>query len=213
MIIFVVICVAVGGGAVFYMWKNNADDLKVESGKTLDSSAYTIPKNKQADVKTKLDILEENLKKGHEFEKFIVPLFNKEYFKLKVWQGDKKADNGVYADSNRDPDMLFCYKPKYGREHHFAVECKWRKGFTEGKVKWAHEYQINRYMEYQQENRLKVFVIIGIGGTPNNPEEVYVVRLDHISDYPFLYNTYLQKYKRKTTTARFFYDPVNKVLG
>jgi len=46
-----------------------------------------------------------NSKYGCDFKKFIVQKFDKKYFKIKQWAGDKYVD-GVYADTNLDPDIL-----------------------------------------------------------------------------------------------------------
>jgi len=44
--------------------------------------------------------------------------------------------NGRYAESNKDPDIVFRLNTKNG-QHYFAVECKWRSNFYQGKVEIA----------------------------------------------------------------------------
>src|SRR5689334_417135 len=138
--------------------------------------------------------------KGHAFEDFIVTLFNKRKFRLLEWRSDKKASNGVYPLSNTLPDLEFGYsKGKYPKR--FAVECKWRKQFYNNKLDWADEIQIENYNQYQSQNGITVFVAIGIGGTPSNPEQLFITPLDHIKKYPEVFRSRLIK---------FIMDPLQK---
>ena len=61
------------------------------------------------------------------------------------------------------------------------MECKWREKFRDGKIEWADEDQIDRYINFQSSRNNTVFVVIGVGGQPGSPEKVYVTPLDEIS--------------------------------
>jgi len=46
--------------------------------------------------------------------------------------------------------------------------------------------QFTRYQKYQQEKHIPVYVVIGFGGEPNDPEMIYCIPLSEIK-YPQLY--------------------------
>ncbi|TMI65369.1 MAG: hypothetical protein E6H07_05460 [Bacteroidetes bacterium] len=136
----------------------------------------------------------DSFEKGFHFENYMVTLFNKRKFRLLEWRGDKIASNGVSPLSNSWPDLVFASLGK--KKFHFAVECKWRKQFFEGGTDWADRYKIDSYLEYQRDKNMRVYVAIGVGGTASNPEKLFVTPLDHISMYPFVYQSRLIPFKK-----------------
>jgi hypothetical protein len=48
------------------------------------------------------------------------------------------------------------------------------KSFNDGKIKWARHKQIANYLDYQKQKTIPVFIAIGIGGEPYNPEKLFV---------------------------------------
>jgi hypothetical protein len=132
-------------------------------------------------VKNKINADESQ--KGYDFEKFIVERFDGTYFTLLEWRSDK-FHNGKFPISNTLPDLEYEFKSNRHKIK-FAVECKWRKSFFEYKIEWAKSYQIVNYKNYEAASGIKVFVVIGIGGLPENPESIYIVPLDRISDSIF----------------------------
>lgn len=140
--------------------------------------------------------------KGLAFENFITELFDKEYFTIMEWRSDK-VHKGAYAVSNFYPDMEWRYKHK-GTEVYFAIECKWRKGFgVDNRIQWAKDYQLKNYKDYHKERKLKVFVLIGVGGEASNPEELYVIPLEEI-DSVYLSREEMVRYKRYKASKMFF---------
>lgn len=136
----------------------------------------------------------DNFEKGHLFENFIVTLFNKNKYRLTVWRSDKKASNGVFPESNSYPDLEF---RTIGRgSYSFAVECKWRAGFYNGQIFWATTEQQFTYSKYSRENRIPVFVAIGVGGTPDNPEKLFVTPLQNFKNFENVYENELIPYSR-----------------
>lgn len=133
--------------------------------------------------------------KGHAFEDFIVTLFNRRKFRLLEWRSDKKASNGVYPLSCSYPDLEFIYS-KGKLKHRFAVECKWRKQFFNGKITWADEKQIDAYKDFQYQRAISVYVAIGIGGTPSNPQQLFITPLDHIKMFPDVFRSRLIPYTK-----------------
>lgn len=157
-------------------------------------------------------ILSEQKKKGDDFENYIVTLFNQgsNRFSLKEWRSDKKADNGMYALSNHNPDLEFEFMDGY-RAYPFAIECKWRAKFQGGSLCWAKPYQIENYLNYQKKKRIPVFVAIGLGGDPSSPDQLFVVPLNEIKMYPNVFESYLMRFKRNTSHS-FYYNPRQKML-
>ena len=147
--------------------------------------------------------LSESFQKGHDFEDYIITLFNERKFKLIEWRSDKTASNGVYPESCMFPDLEFVFIGK--RRYKFAIECKWRERFKEGKIKWAYSKQIENYLNYQSERNIPVFIAIGIGGQANNPEKLFVTPLNQMKMYTEVYETDLIPYKRNPK-HRFFYN-------
>ena len=134
--------------------------------------------------------------KGLLFEDYIVTLFNRRKFRLIEWRSDKLASNGVRPESCTWPDLVFASLGR--RKKYFAIECKWRKQFFDGGINWADRFQIENYLRYQQETNMQVFIAIGIGGHPFNPEHLFVTPLDHICTYPFVYRSRLISFKRES---------------
>ena len=91
---------------------------------------------------------------GFEFEKYVVKKFNKKYFSLKEWRGDK-YEAGIYAESSKNPDFEIELLGK--TSWRFAVECKWRRTFVKREVDegidWANEEQIQNYRRFSADKR------------------------------------------------------------
>jgi hypothetical protein len=131
--------------------------------------------------------------KGLAFEKFVVGRFNKAYFTLKQWQGDK-FHNGRFAEANQHPDLLWEFALK-GEKHAFAVECKWKAQLPE-EHDWAESRQIENYRQFASEIQVPVFVTLGFGGTPSEPESVYILPLERLTNSQ-VKKSYLEDFKRQ----------------
>lgn len=145
------------------------------------------------------DIQDDNKKKGHDFEKFIVQKFNKNIFTIKDWAGDKYV-NGVYAETSQHPDMkIELKKEKIG----FAVECKWnQKLYNDGfQIK---EEQFSRYKRFEETENIPVFMAVGIGGTPSCPDQLYIIPLKVMGNN-FIQFDDLFNYRKKVNGNFTFY--------
>lgn len=144
----------------------------------------------------------DGFEKGRLFEEYIIRLFNEKHFKLMEWRKSEKICDGVFSLNHSYPDLelVFGYK-----RHRFAVECKWRKEFIDGRINWATSYQIRSYEDFQKQNGIPVLIAIGIGGEASNPEKLFVTPLCNISLYTDVYECDLITYKRKPT-RKFFYN-------
>lgn len=114
-----------------------------------------------SDTESETELVDHNKKQGDDFEKFVVQKFNKKYYRIKEWAGDKYV-NGVYAETTTQPDILIEKETK-NESAEFWVECKWRKN-TNGKgVQFASEEQLNdtRITKYQERSRFLLHLELG----------------------------------------------------
>ena len=156
-----------------------------------------------APTPTKYPAPSPNHEKGLDFEKWAICHVNPKYWKLEQWQGDK-YHNGQYPESNRNPDLVYTVKVG-GQEQRVALECKWRKAYRNEGIDWATKEQIDIYNRFQTDNGARVFALIGVGGSPSAPEEVYIVPLRSLK-YPFALKEYLERYRAESTSGKFYYD-------
>ena len=120
----------------------------------------------------------EDVLKGREFEDYILELFNlhdDNAFVLKEWQGDKTLGD-ICPESNRHPDFVFDYQGKG-----FAVECKWREKLSPNMEKDLFPAdKIAIYQQFSIERNIPVFIVLGVGGEPSNPELLYIIPLQEV---------------------------------
>jgi len=70
------------------------------------------------------EIIDQDKKKGDDFEKFIIKKFNQKFYTIKQWASDKYVD-GIYSEENLQPDIVAEFN--YGEYSKLvAVECKYR---------------------------------------------------------------------------------------
>jgi hypothetical protein len=92
-----------------------------------------------------------------------------------------------------------------GKEKKFAVECKWRSNYFKNEIVWAKQYQINTYRAFAERENIPVFLILGVGNTPGNPIDVYIVPLSELRG-EVVTKSELYPYKRKDNNKKFFFD-------
>lgn len=153
----------------------------------------------------------DNKAKGAAFEKYVVQHFSRKYFSLQEWRSDKYVD-GIYAVSNHFPDLevVFDFKSKSIKQS-FAIECKWRQNFYHNGIEWAKDYQVKNYQDYATKLNIPVFVVIGLGGTPDKPQEVFIVPLAKMNSSTIT-KTELTNYKKENPETAFFWDYEKNVL-
>ena len=114
--------------------------------------------------------------KGREFENYVVDLFdipNNKNLTLKEWRGDKSLP-GIYPESNSAPDFVFEYDGKQ-----FAVECKWRSHLPKDIEKeLLPAERMASFQQFSTERQMPVYLLLGIGGLPNDPDNLYFSCID-----------------------------------
>ena len=129
----------------------------------------------ESDTESETEVINYNKKQGDDFEKFVVQKFNRKYYKVKEWAGDKYV-KGVYAETTQQPDILFEKNVKEGISE-FWVECKWKQASKSSGVQFCSEEQFNRYKVYEKVKNIPVFIALGTGGKGISPKNFYVVPL------------------------------------
>jgi len=140
--------------------------------------------------------------KGYLFEQWVVLQFHAAGFRLHEWRSDKKV-NGVFPISSTKPDLMVERSDKKTREF-FAVECKWRNQIGET-WKWTNSKKISQYEEYGDKVRAKVFVAIGIGGSPFNPSNNYLMPLSAMEKKQYINQDFMNKYPWPASADLFNY--------
>lgn len=119
----------------------------------------------------------EDVMKGREFEEFVLELLDVKSGKLllKEWRGDKTMGD-VFPKNNSYPDFLI---EEVETKHNVAIECKWRKFLNHSAMMdlFSPE-QLTAYQEFSEERDLPVFIFLGIGGEPCEPEDIYIIPLE-----------------------------------
>ena len=146
----------------------------------------------------------DNFDKGYQFEAYVAGLFSKPYFQPKNWRKSQLFDKSSLPLDHWNPDLEMELVFTSSRKYSFAVECKWRMEFRDGKIKWAEKHQIVAYQNFQNQVRIPVFVAIGIGGFPDNAEKLFLTPLNSISTHSEVYESELIPYQRKTS-SKFYY--------
>ncbi|MEO5682779.1 MAG: hypothetical protein ABIQ88_09055 [Chitinophagaceae bacterium] len=148
--------------------------------------------------------------KGHEFEKFIVSRFNPAYFTLLHWQNEKQSGN-VCPLSNHDPHLVYQFNLQ-DKTHMFSIECKFREKDYRNKFTWAEPYQLRNYKRFQEQTKMPLFVVIGLGGLPSKPTNMYLIPFNDIEDTTTLKLTRIMDNERTNTATHFFFDPLSGML-
>lgn len=155
--------------------------------------------------------LPDEVLKGREFEDFILELFDlneTKAYSLLEWRSDKSTGD-VSPLSNGYPDFVLEYKN--GKKNiKFSVECKWRSNIPIRIAKPLIEpEQLDRYKEYSIEKGQEVYIILGVGGEPSMPEELYLIPLDSLQET--LSNpSMLRRFKREVVDKWFSIEEFDK---
>lgn len=178
-------------------------------GKNADATIAQIRKElEESEEDRETELIDSNQKAGLDFEKFVVQKFDRKYFDIRNWAGDKFVE-GRYADTTTQPDIQLSLKLR-GDSYPFAVECKWRSVPKGDFVRFANDGQLERYKAFGQQENYPVFIVLGIGGKPSDPAELYIIPLHDLSK-PILHRAILGKYRKKVDSDFFFDQELNRL--
>lgn len=120
----------------------------------------------------------EAFQKGEDFENFIrANLFRKEHFTVVERTHNYDINKDDFVESTLKPDFKF-RSLKTGKE--FSIEAKWRQSLFNNSLKWSYPKQFERYHSYAKDSPL--YIVIGFGGSPSNPDKIFLERIDKIDD-------------------------------
>ena len=153
--------------------------------------------------------MNDELLKGREFEDYVLELLDVQHnnkLVLKEWRGDKSLP-GVYPENNSAPDFVFEYDSMT-----FAIECKWRSHKPKDIEKeLLPADRLATFQQYTAERHMPIYMLLGIGGLPNDPECISIVclskpvtpqRITRCLVHPSLALDTLFTKLRKTTTTK-----------
>lgn len=162
----------------------------------------------ESEEESETELIDVNSKAGYDFEKFVVQKFDKKYFVIRNWAGDKFVE-GRYADTTTQPDIQLSLKLR-GDSYPFAVECKWRSEPKGDFIHFANDGQLERYKTFAKQENCPVFIALGIGGKPSSPAELYILPILELNK-PVLHKAGIGKYRKKVDSD-FFFDQDEGIL-
>jgi hypothetical protein len=123
----------------------------------------------------------DNLVKGRLFELFAATIWDGDYrTEIDDWTPDKGFNENIYIKSNGNPDFVVSFMDS---SNVVAVECKFRSRFNKAIfVSFAEEDVINRYKKYEAEKNITVFILLGVGGLAEQPENLYLLTLSELDE-------------------------------
>ena len=137
---------------------------------------------------------------GLRFEDYVEDLFSKKYFSVAEKTHSTETNKERYVESSMNPDFVFRYIPS---GEMFAVECKYRSRLNGGMLNWTNPKQLKRYQKFSQERKMPVFIVIGLGGDDDAPDEMFNIPLEE-AKYPKLYPSVLNRFSRPPDKSFFW---------
>lgn len=124
----------------------------------------------------------EDLLKGREFEELVLELLDVKNGRLvlKEWRGDKTLGK-VTPESNRLPDLIV---KDTESDRRVAIECKWRQTLkTESAQELFEPERIELFERFSRRRKMPVVFLIGVGGEPSEPLDIYIVPLAAVTEH------------------------------
>jgi hypothetical protein len=129
--------------------------------------------------------------KGKEFERFVESMFPSRDFE--VLQRSQ-------PEGSKLPDL---YIRDRKTTQKFWVEAKWRANLFDDKFKLCEKDRLESYRDFQKGvSPETVFMVLGLGGQPSTPDEVYYLPLDEVK-HPSLFKSVLRGRKHEHASFRY----------
>lgn len=132
------------------------------------------------------------------FEAFVITLFDPLYFQYK-----RPKQERVYAGNPRvsqaAPDLIFEFRQNE-TEVRFAILCRYYKYVAKNEVQITSS-EIRRGLEHFEQD-LDLYYILGFGGTPDDPKELYFVPATEVKG-DYITRAALRRYSK---SGMFFYN-------
>lgn len=197
---------ALGAGAIFFFFSRKKKKPFINNEPRQEKEIKKEEPTPTEKIQSEFEI---NKQKGDEFETYVVGKFDKNYFRSKAWRSDKAA-HGHFPEANSYPDLEFEFRHNDYRAS-FAVECKYRSGYNGGYIDLGDFYKLNAYRKFEREKNIQVYVVLGVGGAPSDPEELFIIPLPHVTSNKIHRRKLTSEYS-KSINSKFFYNTYNHVL-
>ena len=142
-----------------------------ESNESTDGIETDLEDSKQTD---------QSKAKGNGFEDFVVNMLADWRLSLLNRTRDDASSGGVIPQSSKNPDLHVSQKRGKGTIDYY-IECKYRSKWHDGKVQFE-KWQIERYHKFQRQEKRKVIIALGVGGSPSAPTTFMLVPLDSVKN-------------------------------
>ncbi|HEY0655175.1 MAG TPA: hypothetical protein VGD65_18700 [Chryseosolibacter sp.] len=131
-------------------------------------------KNRSRKKDKKGTILETTLLRNDKtFEEFVVALFDPHFFTLKT-----HSRKTVYAGNSRQndftPGLEFEFRNKDSQAR-IAIECIFIPHLASRQILSYSANQIDRYLDFEQETGLEVYLVVGLEGDAFDPKELFLI--------------------------------------
>jgi peroxiredoxin family protein len=135
--------------------------------------------------------------KGELFETYVSDeLFKASQYDLIHRTNSHDQNESRYAEDTLKPDFKFRCKQT---QEEFYVEAKFRSGFNANdRIEVISYGQIERFKVIQKEENTPIYIAVGYGGWPNNPDKISLIKLDDL-EYLELYKSVLWKHRINKT--------------
>jgi hypothetical protein len=141
-----------------------------------------------------------------QFESFVITLFDPLYFNYSRLAGQKVFAGRMQA-RGLEPDFQFNFQKNDVRAT-FAVRCVYREDEHPAEVRLFPTEILNRYRHYEEEHETQVYFIVGVGGAPDDPKELYLIPATAVKSEVVSRNFLRPYYK----SGMFFYNDVARRL-
>jgi hypothetical protein len=93
----------------------------------------------------------------------------------------------------------------------FAIECKYRSKSYDGIVEFAEKRQLITYKNFEKENKIPVYILLGFGGQPSNPSELFLIPVVDLH-VPYMGYSELKEFQ-KDLAGHFYYNLLDESLN
>lgn len=139
------------------------------------------------------------------FEKFVMHLFDPLYFRAFRTRHQTILANAP-GENEGYPELEFEFSHKENRVR-FAIESIYISELKHRDIQIASPQQVKAYSQLDEDDH-DLYLVVGIGGTPDDPKEMYLMPVKDIRS-PFITYPELQPYRKY---GMFFYSAENQRL-
>lgn len=107
------------------------------------------------------------------FEAFVITLFDPLYFRHRRPKAERVLA-GKVSEGETVPDLEFEFHQKDVRMR-FAIKCVYYKKTGPSELQLFSPERQQAFRTFEEERRMDLYYILGIGGTPDDPKELYLV--------------------------------------